>query len=97
MEVWGAAGGKDEHDGGKGGYSTGTVYLSQDDKLYVYVGGEGLSDATGIGGGWNGGGDAGISGWSGGGGGMTQNYYYQFDRNANSRWQYQQIRTGAAA
>lgn len=32
-----------------------------------------------------------------GGGGMTQNYYYQFDRNANSRWQYQQIRTGAAA
>lgn len=30
-------------------------------------------------------------------GGMTQNYYYQFDRNANSRWQYQQIRTGAAA
>lgn len=32
-----------------------------------------------------------------GGGGMTQNYYYQFDRSANSRWQYQQIRTGAAA
>lgn len=31
------------------------------------------------------------------GGGTTQNYYYQFDRNANSRWQYQQIRTGAAA
>lgn len=30
-------------------------------------------------------------------GGTTQNYYYQFDRNANSRWQYQQIRTGAAA
>ena len=30
-------------------------------------------------------------------GGMTQNYYYQFDRNANSWWQYQQIRTGAAA
>lgn len=32
-----------------------------------------------------------------GGGGSVQNYYYQFDRNANSRWQYQQIRTGAAA
>lgn len=30
-------------------------------------------------------------------GGTTQNFYYQFDRNANSRWQYQQIRTGAAA
>lgn len=71
MEVWGAAGGNDSRRGGKGGYSTGTVYLSQDDKLYVYVGGEGLSEATGIGGGWNGGGDAGISGWSGGGGGMT--------------------------
>ena len=71
MEVWGAAGGNDSRRGGKGGYSTGTVYLSQDDKLYVYVGGEGLSRATGIGGGWNGGGDAGISGSSGGGGGMT--------------------------
>ena len=71
MEVWGAAGGKDDHDGGKGGYSTGTVYLSQGDKLYVYVGGVGLSRATGIGGGWNGGGDAGNSGNSGGGGGMT--------------------------
>lgn len=33
----------------------------------------------------------------GGGGGMTQNYYYQFDRGANSRWQYQQVRVGAAA
>lgn len=28
---------------------------------------------------------------------MVTNNYYQFDRNANSRWQYQQIRTGAAA
>lgn len=32
-----------------------------------------------------------------GGSGSVQNYYYQFDRNANSRWQYQQVRTGAAA
>lgn len=71
MEVWGAAGGRDEHDGGKGGYSTGTVYLSKGDNLYVYVGGQGGNSVQGIGGGWNGGGDAGNSGTSGGGGGMT--------------------------
>lgn len=72
MEVWGAAGGRDSKPGGKGGYSTGNVYLDKDDVLYVYVGEKG-GDAVqgGKGGGWNGGGDAGISGSSGGGGGMT--------------------------
>lgn len=30
-------------------------------------------------------------------GSSVRNYYYQFDRNANSRWQYQQVRVGAAA
>lgn len=71
LEVWGAEGGTDSYAGGKGGYSTGTVYLSQGQLLYVYVGQQGGSRTTGRGGGWNGGGDAGNAGSSGGGGGMT--------------------------
>ena len=71
MEVWGAAGGNDSNPGGKGGYSTGNVYLDKEEVLYVYVGGAGLSSTQNKGGGWNGGGDAGKKGSSGGGGGMT--------------------------
>ena len=26
-----------------------------------------------------------------------ENYYYQFDQQANNRWMYQQVKTGAAA
>lgn len=32
-----------------------------------------------------------------GGGSNVQNYYYQFDQQANNRWMYQQVKTGAAA
>ena len=71
MEVWGAEGGNDSRQGGKGGYSTGTVYLTADQLLYVYVGQRGKDATDNRGGGWNGGGDAGSSGSSGGGGGMT--------------------------
>ena len=71
MEVWGAAGGNDSAKRGLGGYSTGTVYLTQGQILHIYVGGQGQSATTGRGGGWNGGGDAGNIGTSGGGGGMT--------------------------
>ena len=71
LEVWGAEGGNDSAKGGKGGYSSGTAYLTQGQTLFVYVGQKGGSAKTKLGGGWNGGGDAGISGSSGGGGGMT--------------------------
>lgn len=71
LEVWGAEGGNDSAKGGKGGYSSGTAYLTQGQTLFVYVGQKGGSAKTKSGGGWNGGGDAGISGSSGGGGGMT--------------------------
>lgn len=71
LEVWGAEGGNDSRQGGKGGYSTGTVYLTADQLLYVYVGQRGKDATDNRGGGWNGGGDAGSSGSSGGGGGMT--------------------------
>lgn len=61
LEVWGAQGGyrTEKAKGGKGGYAKGTIYLNEDDLLYVYVGGSGI---TGIcennycAGGYNGGG-----------------------------------------
>ena len=84
LEVWGAEGGTDTYPGGKGGYSTGTVYLSEGQLLYVYVGQKGGDRTTGKGGGWNGGGDAGNSGTSGGGGGMTHISTTQNPVNNNS-------------
>lgn len=54
LEVWGAQG---SNDGGNGGYSSGTVYLTSGTKLYVYVGGQN---------GYNGGGGSGTL-FSGGG------------------------------
>ena len=50
LEVWGAQGGGDL--GGQGGYSTGYVYLTTSDILYINVGGQG----NGRFGGYNGGG-----------------------------------------
>ena len=43
LEVWGAQGGyrSNSAKAGKGGYSTGVIYLDRGDKLYVYVGGSG--------------------------------------------------------
>lgn len=81
LEVWGAQGGSSTvYQGGKGGYSVGTISLSKGDKLYVYVGGKGQDDYNGpnagiLNGGFNGGGYG--RGWShsgangGGGGGAT--------------------------
>lgn len=45
LQVWGAQGGSysTTYYGGKGGYSVGTISLSQEDKLYVNVGGRGTS------------------------------------------------------
>ncbi len=66
LEVWGAQGGGAHQKanaelgyGGKGGYSTGTVFLNSGEKLYIYVGGEGTYCATArcvSPGGYNGGG-----------------------------------------
>ncbi|MDR1884391.1 MAG: fimbrillin family protein [Prevotella sp.] len=77
LEVWGAQGGTSTqpYDGGKGGYSTGKVFLARGTQLYVYVGGQGIA-GNGTGGGYNGGGN-GLSGiisqiiTGGGGGGGT--------------------------
>ncbi|MBQ9393977.1 MAG: hypothetical protein IJU23_00435, partial [Proteobacteria bacterium] len=78
LEVWGAQGGQGKsssviHHGAKGGYSKGTVNLTQPTKLYVYVGGTGeeISGKSCVGGGFNGGGNASgqQASWTCGGGG----------------------------
>ena len=80
LEVWGAQGGigamrGSTYDyGGKGGYSYGSLKLSQGTTLYVYVGGKGatgsVSSNHSVAGGFNGGGTGyALSGNSGGGGG----------------------------
>lgn len=63
LQVWGAQGGyrSDSAKGGKGGYSTGTLTLTEDTIVYVYVGGAGGNGSNGCGsticvGGFNGGG-----------------------------------------
>ncbi|WP_052248477.1 glycine-rich protein [Chryseobacterium taiwanense] len=88
IEMWGANGGGGYQsaliaNGGKGGYSKGTLNVSTSTTYYIYVGGKG-TDATGTGagtvysGGWNGGGDSGQNNYTtatsyraGGGGGGT--------------------------
>lgn len=73
IELWGANGGDDDTygKGGKGGYITGQINLTQGQNLYIYVGKSGVSSSAGASGGFNGGGNAGPSGSSGGGGGAT--------------------------
>ena len=75
IECWGAQGGyRSSSDyGGKGGYSVGTLTLSQSTDLYIYVGGAGNSSMTSLSnnssiceGGFNGGGHR--YGYKGGGG-----------------------------
>ena len=72
LEVWGAQGGSvstntgtkgtvQAVEGGKGGYSTGQIFLNKGQIMYVYVGGNGNN------GGWNGGGKAGYGTIYGGG------------------------------
>lgn len=75
IECWGAQGGyRSSSDyGGKGGYSVGTLTLTQSTDLYIYVGGAGNSSTTSLSnnsniyeGGFNGGGHR--YGYKGGGG-----------------------------
>lgn len=61
LETWGAQGGGTQ--GGFGGYSVGIISLTENQKLYIYVGGAG----SGITGGYNGGGTALTNGFGGGG------------------------------
>lgn len=74
LELWGAQGGTMAISpwtgiGGKGGYSSGSVYLQAGTTLYIYVGGEGqgYNGSANHYGGWNGGGTC-YQGASGGGG-----------------------------
>lgn len=64
FECWGAQGGYDgggsSYFGGKGGYSVGTIILSEQKTIYIYVGGKGAYNGTV--GGFNGGGS-----WTGSG------------------------------
>ena len=85
IETWGAQGGSAKYtinyDGGKGAYASGSIDLKKNDKLYLYVGGQGASvsgtsTATVIdnGKGYNGGGSASFQSSNsagGGGGGAT--------------------------
>lgn len=61
LECWGAQGGSynTTYVGGKGGYSYGTLTLTEETTLYLYVGGAGakLSKTGAAGGGFNGGGN----------------------------------------
>ena len=75
LQVWGAQGGYRSNSsyGGKGGYSIGTITLTNPTTVYVYAGGAGGSGTTNAGssvlvaGGFNGGGSR--YGYKGGGGG----------------------------
>ncbi|MDO4995767.1 MAG: glycine rich domain-containing protein [Bacilli bacterium] len=65
LEVWGASGGGVDGYYGYGGYSRGTISLNKNQKLYLYVGGQGKTGMDNpnanlslITGGWNGGGSA---------------------------------------
>jgi len=65
LETWGAQGGKAvwpedvEYRGGYGAYTSGQIYLSAGDVLYINVGGQGTDDCkTSCSGGYNGGGRA---------------------------------------
>ena len=52
LETWGAQGGdRGNNNGGKGGYSTGIIYLEENETIYIYVGGNGTTNN-----GYNGGG-----------------------------------------
>lgn len=73
MELWGAQGG--DAAGGGGGYVKGEKQFNLNEKIYLYIGGRGATQAAGSGGGWNGGGNAGPSHKSGGGGGATDIRY----------------------
>ena len=89
VELWGAQGGASRYnsnntgdviDGGTGGYTRGNVYLTQGEKLYIYVGQKGFdafAPSSATAGGYNGGGK-GAAGYQngGGGGGATDVRYF---------------------
>ena len=64
IELWGASGGASRSNGqyGKGGYVSGEIKLTENEMLYVYVGGAGTSayDVVSAFGGYNGGGNVNI-------------------------------------
>lgn len=67
LEVWGAQGGATGSRVGKGGYSTGEVYLNTGDKLYIHIGGQGTSGNNSINHDF-------VGGYNGGGGGAARSY-----------------------
>lgn len=75
LEVWGAQGGNGNgstrYAGGKGGYAKGTLEITANTTVTIYVGGHGTgSSSYGVqGGGYNGGGAGGYSNGGSGGGG----------------------------
>ncbi|MFI3307494.1 MAG: glycine rich domain-containing protein [Mycoplasmatota bacterium] len=60
LEAWGAQGGG---NGGYGSYVAGTIHLAKDEKIYIYVGSQGVNGT----GGYNGGGDVINNSYAGGG------------------------------
>lgn len=89
IETWGASGGTATCNdavcgtGGKGGYSSGYLYLKNGEKIYIYVGGKGTDSSVNtatVAGGWNGGGQGTYDGndneASGAGGGATDIRYF---------------------
>lgn len=68
LECWGAQGGSySSYSGGAGGYSIGTITLSQRTNLYIYVGGQPATQtSTG----------ATSGGFNGGGAGCSRTYHY---------------------
>ena len=76
IECWGGNGGMRDGSiptplGGKGGYSVGTITLTQPTTLYIVVGGGHPSNASSQGTGYNGGAATSTSLYGGGGGGAT--------------------------
>lgn len=71
LETWGAQGGSYVNTGGKGGYSIGTLNLTETTTVYIRVGGQGANgnstSSNKAKGGFNGGGNGGSSGANGSG------------------------------
>lgn len=77
FDAWGAKGGNGQSQGGLGGYTSGISSLTENEKIWLYVGCEGYgSGSSNPGwrekiGGWNGGGNSYSYGYFGTGGGAT--------------------------
>lgn len=69
LEVWGAQGGSysTTYYGGKGGYSVGTLNLTDESTLYLYAGGQGTGGTSS---------GAKAAGWNGGGAGYSTSTTY---------------------